>query len=282
MTYHPSQNSIRASGQSKADNLAFTLHGSRDAAVLLIHGVTGSPVEMKYVAKALHRRGYTVSAPLLAGHGIDAATLRASTWSDWYRSVSVAADQLARSFERIYVAGVCIGGLLGMHLAARDSRIRAATVYSPLFNYDGWNTPFYYRLNEFTVPLAVHLGVSRWISLRERHPFGIKSSRRRALLADGMRGTLPAFPVDTLHQNLQLIRATRAILPRVSVPALVIHAQEDDLSSPANALYLQRHIGGPCEIAWMHNSYHMVHVDQEHPEVASRTCAFFDRMTVAP
>lgn len=259
------------------DGLSFKRAGSRERGVLLIHGITGSPVEMKYIAKALHRQGYTVHAPLLAGHGVDTAALRRTTWQDWYESVVRAADALARTVDTMYVAGVCIGGMLGLHLARNDRRVRAATVYSPLLQYDGWNAPYHYRLGRFTVPLAVHLGISRWINLKERPPFGIKSDRIRHLLgADGLRGTLPVFPVDTLHQNLKLISATRAILPEVSVPTLLVHAREDDLSGPNNALYVQRHIGGPCEIAWMHNSYHMVHIDQEHATVAKRTCAFFD------
>ncbi len=37
--------------------------------MLLIHGFTGSPPEMRLVGEYLHRRGLTVYAPLLPGHG---------------------------------------------------------------------------------------------------------------------------------------------------------------------------------------------------------------------
>lgn len=263
------------------DGLAYFCQGTTNKAVILLHGVTGSPVEMKYIAKGLNRAGYTVYAPLLAGHGVDIATLRQSRWQDWYQSADEAFHLLEKVADHIYVAGVCVGGLLGLRLARDNPSIKAATVYSPLLQYDGWNAPYHYRLGRLTVPIAVCLGVSRWINLRERSPFGIKSDRIRRLLAEqgnGIRGTLPAFPVDTLHQNLKLFEATKAILPEIATPTLLMHAHEDDLSGPGNPLYIQRYIGGHCEIEWLNNSYHMIHVDQEHALVAERTRDFFDRI----
>ena len=41
--------------------------------VLCLHGLTGTPFEVRPLAEALGTAGYTVEVPLLAGHG---ATLR--------------------------------------------------------------------------------------------------------------------------------------------------------------------------------------------------------------
>ena len=267
-----------------SDGLSMFGQGTNGKGVLLIHGVTGSPVEMKYIAKRLHRAGFTVYVPLLAGHGVDVATLRATRWKDWYRTVREAADWLSERVDTAYVAGVCVGGLMGLRLAHENPKIKAAAVYSPLLVYDGWNAPYHYRLGRFTVRVAVRLGFSRWISLKERAPFGIKSDRIRRLLAeseDGIRGTLPAFPVDTLHQNYKLFDVVKRVLPEIRTPTLLVHARQDDLSSPRNALYIKERIGGPCQIEWLENSYHMVHVDQEHVYVADRTRAFFDGAATA-
>lgn len=263
-----------------ADGLSFYGRGNNGRGVLLVHGVTGSPVEMKHIARNLHRAGYTVYAPLLAGHGQDIAALRATRWEDWYRSLAESAKWFSPQVDQMFVAGICVGGLLGLRLAHEQPAIRAATVYSPLLIYDGWNAPRHYRWGPVTVPIAVNLGLSRFISLKERPPFGIKSDRIRRLLAetpDGIRGTLPAFPVDTLHQNLRLFSDFDKLLPDIRTPTLLVHARDDDLGSPHNALYIKDRIGGPCEIQWLSNSYHMVHVDQEHRIAAERTRMFFDR-----
>ena len=37
--------------------------------ILLIHGLTGSPFEMKYLARQLNKAGFGVKGPYLKGHG---------------------------------------------------------------------------------------------------------------------------------------------------------------------------------------------------------------------
>lgn len=266
------------------DGLSLFGRGSNGKAVLLIHGITGSPVEMKYLAKGLHKAGYTVYAPLLSGHGVDVSLLRKTTWEDWYRGAYAAAQWLSLQSTQVFVSGVCVGGMLGLKLAKDMPAIRGAAIYSPLFDYDGWNAPFYYRLGRISVPIAMSLGVAKYIVLRERHPFGIKSDRIRRLLTgsgDGIRGTLPAYPPETLYQNYRLFDWIKAALPDIRTPTLVVHSTQDDLSNPRNAQYLADRIGARCDVAWLHNSYHMIHVDQEHSTVVERTRAFFDALAHA-
>ena len=47
---------------------------------LLIHGLGGTPVEMRYIAQGLARAGYTVHVPQLAGHCGTVEELKATTW----------------------------------------------------------------------------------------------------------------------------------------------------------------------------------------------------------
>jgi carboxylesterase len=43
-----------------ADPFGYFMEGTNGKGVLLVHGLTGAPVEMRLVARQLHRRGYTV------------------------------------------------------------------------------------------------------------------------------------------------------------------------------------------------------------------------------
>lgn len=262
------------------DGHSFMAEGTNGQGVLLLHGITGAPVEMKFVAKRLIRSGFSVMAPLLPGHGSDLATLRRSRWTDWFDGAAEAAGRFAANCDRIHVAGICAGGLLGLRLANETPAVRSVAVYSPLLFYNGWNAPFHYRYGHYAVPVAVRLGLSRFIAVKERHPFGIKSDRIRRLLTEtpeGLRGTLPAFPVDTLHQTYALYRWTRAHLHRMTKPTLIIHSRVDDLAGPGNAVYMADRIAGPCRIEWLEDSYHMIHVDQEHAVVADHTSRFFEQ-----
>lgn len=259
-------------------SLSFILKGPAKSGVLLIHGVTGAPVEMRSVARRLNAAGYTVSAPLLAGHGADMATLRGSTWQDWYDSAQDSLCRLKTCVENVYVAGMCIGGLLALRLAAFDPDVRAVGVYSPAFRYDGWNVPFYYHASEIGVPIAARLGLGRFVSFTERMPYGIKSERIRDYLLDSgaFASLLPAFPLDTLYENKKLAQEIRSLLPRIETPTLLLHSVCDDLASPRNSQYIHDNIGGPCELTWLHDSYHMIHIDQERDLVARLTREFFD------
>ena len=50
--------------------------------VLCLHGITGTPFEVRPLAEALGRRGCTVMAPMLAGHGGTLRDLAGSGWPD--------------------------------------------------------------------------------------------------------------------------------------------------------------------------------------------------------
>ena len=72
---------------------SFTV-GKGRTGFLLIHGLGGTPVELKFVAKGLARRGFLVHCCQLAGHCGSEADLVATTWHDWYASVVTAFDEL--------------------------------------------------------------------------------------------------------------------------------------------------------------------------------------------
>ena len=82
-------------------DLTFRLDGALGKAVLLIHGMTGAPGEMKFLAKRLHKRGFSVAAPLLAGHGVDEANLLRTTWRDWLGSVREAYRALKADHDEV-------------------------------------------------------------------------------------------------------------------------------------------------------------------------------------
>ena len=95
----------------------YKMPGGRSG-VLLIHGLTGTPTEMRFVAKGLNRNGFTVHGMQLAGHCGTEEDLLATGWHDWYRSVCEAADKLRAEVDHMFVAGLSMGALLALKLAA--------------------------------------------------------------------------------------------------------------------------------------------------------------------
>ncbi len=261
-------------------DLSFFHEGSNGRGILLLHGLTGVPAEMKWVGRALHKKGYTVYAPLLAGHGIDEATLTKTRWQDWLDSTLEAANRFRTQVDSMFSAGICVGGKLGM-LAAKQhpGLLKATAIYSTCFRYDGWNVPPHYRWLSYLPLWTARIPFFKDIGFGETPSIGIKDERlRQAMQRLSAEGVIDDFPVPALKEMLALSKSFKKELPSMTTPALILHAREDDLSHPRHAEYIDRHIGAPHELRWLEDSYHMIHVDREHDKVADLTADYFEKV----
>src|SRR5438876_12296375 len=100
-----------------------------DTAVLLLHGLTGTPVDMHYMRDALVADGYTVSVPLLPGRGTRPSDMDSLCWEDWMSSALAAYDELARRHRGVIVGGVSAGATMALDVALRR-RPKALLLYA--------------------------------------------------------------------------------------------------------------------------------------------------------
>ena len=264
---------------------SFQFEGGNGRGVLLIHGLTGAPGEMLFLAKRLNRRGFSVHAPQLAGHCADLKQLLATRWEDWLESVHAAYERLARSVDEVAVAGICVGGALGLALAAENERIKRAAVYSMTFEYDGWNMKGWYRLAPL-MRLSRVVPFARGLRFEERHPYGIKDARLREQLEKApdslIDGALPYMPLGALDEMYRLCEHVERNGERVRQPILIAHARDDDMSHLRNAHRLARALSGPVTMLVLEDSFHMIHVDRERQRVADETARFFNDGELTP
>ena len=260
-----------------SSTIEFRYPAGRDA-VLLIHGLAGAPSEMRYVGRSLASAGFTVLGAQLAGHGGSEAELLSTGWHDWYRSVEQAFLDLRRTCRSVSVAGLSMGALLAIQLAARrPGEVSAIGLYSTTLWYDGWGIP----RTRFLLPIAMRMGLLRNYRFVEREPFGIKDERLRRRVAAQMRqgdsaaAGLYATPARSLQQLWDLSADTMRRMQQVRCPALIAHATDDDVSSPRNALHLGRHLGGPIHHLWLDDSYHMITIDRQREHLAAETARYF-------
>ena len=262
----------------------YQLPGGRSG-VLLIHGLTGTPTEMRFVAKGLNRNGFTVHAMQLAGHCGDEADLLKTGWRDWYQSVCRAADRLRSEVDHMFVAGLSMGALLALKLAAdRPDQVDGLGLYGTTFFYDGWTIPWIGRLS-FMLPLVCGLGFGWKQRFHECFPYGIKDERIRNIIAAVYAGDatkMPEkygyseFPGVTIRETFRLIKNVRSQLGRIIAPLLIVHATEDDMASPANAQFLaERVASSEVETFFVDDSYHVLTLDRKKDEVAERLVSFF-------
>lgn len=263
---------------------SFTFEGG-PVAVLLVHGLTGTPSEVKAVGKAIARRGYTVHGVQLAGHCGTEADLLATGWRDWYRSVEDAFDRLKRRHKTVYVGGLSMGALLSLKLAAdRPGEVGGLLLYSTTLFYDGWAIPW----TRVLVKPALALGFARWVRFVEAPPYGIKDDRLRARIAksmlsgDSAGAGNAATPGRSLQELHRLIAIVKKALPTIRNPALVVHARDDDMTSLRNAGYLAAALGGDVEKVVLDDSYHMVTLDKDRDRLVEASVAFVGRHVARP
>lgn len=258
----------------------YHLRGGRSG-VLLIHGLTGTPTEMRFVGNGLHRAGFSVFGVQLAGHCGDTADLLATGWRDWYASVETAAARFARDLDHLFVAGLSMGAVLALKLAIDHPReVDGLGLYGTTFFHDGWATPPIGRL-AWLLPVATRLGIGRGSVAPEVEPYGIKDERIRQrvvgamLSGDSEAAGLAGFPWPSLAEFQRLSLHVRNRLGRVRAPCFVAHSSNDDVASLRNVRIIKRRVRAPVETLLLDESYHMVTVDRERNLVIERSASFF-------
>jgi carboxylesterase len=260
--------------------------GSRTG-VLLIHGLGGTPVEMKTAARRLSEAGNTVMCCQLAGHCGSEMDLAKARWSDWYESAEAALVQLEACCDTIIVGGLSMGGLLAAKLAAaHPQRVHGVMILAPTLWYDGWTIPWYsFMLKVLRFLIDTPIG-HRWRFV-EREPYGIKDERVRKLVLQAMSSgdsTLAGVlrtPPQALRELWRLVDALKPELPNIRQRALLIQAREDDVASISNAQYLQRRLGGLVETLILDDSYHLITVDRQRSVVTDRIVGFVRSVAAA-
>jgi len=253
---------------------------------MLIHGLTGTPVEMRFLAWYLNTRGFTVACPRLANHGEPLDVLKHTRWSAFYESVRDCHRELCADHQQVFVGGLSMGALLALLLAEEfPDRVAGVSCLSPTLFYDGWNVPWYH----FLLPIASHTPLGNYVFFREEPPYGLKNERIREKVHEFYakaqitemrevdRFGYPFFPLKLLGELRRLSAHLESRLPGVLCPCQIVQARNDDMSSPRNARHIYERVGSTRkEIVYLDDSYHVVTADQERGKVAESMFHFFE------
>lgn len=242
---------------------------------LLIHGLGGTEFDMGGLHKVLARAGIETHGVTLPGHAGRPEDLLDVRVEDWMDVVTQRYRELAVQYDVLHVIGMCLGALLAVELCKRESHTRGALVVlsAPVF-LDGWSTPWYRGLRYllYRVP-----GVPRRIRVQEEDPYGVKSELVRAFIKAGFaRGDgfhYQWVPLACVRQVDRLRGMVQRGLDTLGCPTLIMHAEEDELTSPRSARFLGDRIPGAA-VVLLQDSYHMICVDHERERVMRSVLAF--------
>jgi carboxylesterase len=241
---------------SHLDPSPFFLEGG-PVGILLIHGFTGSPPEMRLVGDYLHQRGLTVSGPRLPGHGTTLEDLNRRAWQEWTGQVESTFSDLRRRCQTIFVGGLSMGALLALYLAGHHPDLAGVIAYSPATIPADWRS-------RMAPVLKYAIG---------RVPKGeddLTDPQARQRI-----WSYEAWPCAGAHELMKLAGQVKRLLNRVICPALIIYSTTDRSIHPNSAPFTYAGLGSADkELVTLHNSGHVVTVDSEWEFVAQKTYQF--------
>jgi len=278
----------RPPGAIAAPNDGIVLDGNLPRTIILLHGLTGTPNEMRYLAFSLNKKGYRVICPRLANHGQPLHVLKHTTWEELYNPLRAVFLKELESGNKVYIAGLSMSALFVLLLAEEfQEKLAGGICLAPTLFFDGWNVPWYHRL----LPLASHTPLKYCLYFKESPPYGIKNEKIRAMvhryygrarlddIEQIAKYGYAYFPVSLFHQLQRLVRTVIPLLKRINAPMLLVHPQEDDTASVRNSELIYARISSPVKrLVILTDSYHVVTADQEREKVGAAMLEFLDTL----
>jgi len=252
----------------------------KDHAVILLHGLCGSSLELGTIPKALKKANCTVVEMQIPNYSASMTDPSVTpNWMDWCAMVESKVVKLKEEHKTVSLCGLSMGATLALAVASFSKEILSVVLLSPVLRYDGWSIPWYHRL--MNVPYS--LGYRNW-TYKESDPYGIKNfeMRRRvaaALKKDGVAAVgAAAIPARHLWAAQKLMGYVRQSLSQVRASTLVIHSIDDETAAPRNAEMILANINAEVrKVIWLGDCYHIITVDNEREIVTNEAAQFIRR-----
>lgn len=244
--------------------------------VLLFHGLTGMPSELKPLVKYLKQKGFEVQTPLIAGHGSTHQDLLKTTWQDWLESAQEALAEIRQTCDEIYTGGLSMGAVLAIALASRNPDLKGLLLLSPhlgIMQDDLQST-------QCLLPLGYHLkpahGLFYWT---EKSPFGLKDERLQRKIEQAIKSSkagqtsqygLYRTYIGSIYQMLDLVHFCKKNAHQVHCPTFILQSMEDTITKIENATVIYSLLGSSVKrIRMFTGCNHVMSVDLRKKDVAN-------------
>jgi carboxylesterase len=232
---------------------------------LLVHGLTGSPAEMRLLGEHLQARGIACTAPLLPGHGTRLEDLHHAHWQDWVDAGNAALAALRAEHPSACVVGFSMGAIVAAELAHEHPELRAVALLSPG-----------YTVTNRLMPLAPCLRC-----VIRSYPKGARHEP-----ADDTAPYIWAYDrwsVSAAAELSALKRVVRRHVSSIRVPALVAYSRGDRTIGPDAGPGLFADWGSPDkELLTLERSSHGIVLDVERETLFERVHAFLSARGLPP
>lgn len=196
---------------------------------LLVHGYGGNSFEMEGLASALAAAGFAARVVCLPGHGEGYEGFRHYGFSHWLGHAETELRAMLARHARVAVIGFSMGGTIALNLASRYPVAGVAALSAPVYVFTLWpwpgeNLKFY---GSFLVSQA-----RRFLRLPEQKVVKNGETSRDIAPWKGYDGPVHFGHLVGMREGCA---NTRALLPRLAAPLLIMQDERDRLVNPNNA-----------------------------------------------
>jgi carboxylesterase len=236
-------------------------------ACLLIHGFTGAPKEMRWMGEYLHQQGYTCLGVRLAGHATDPEDMIRARWTDWTASVEDGYRLLCGVNPDIFLIGLSMGGILSLLMSTRLNVKGVVAMSTPARmpeDHPAWLLQFISLFVKYRPKTDEQPG-SSWFD--------------QTAWQDHV--AYPQNPVRSAAELKKLIVAMRAALPKVNVPVLLMHSQDETYVLPENMEEIYAGLVNASDKTRLYvtGSGHVLTCDASREQVFQSALEFIQRVT---
>jgi carboxylesterase len=230
------------------------------AAALCLHGLTGTPYEVRPVAEALVARGVRARGPWMAGHEEGAEVLAKTSWQAWVEGARAELAALRAEHDRVFLVGMSMGGLVSLRLAETEEVDAIVVVGTPL---------------ALAPPIPQILPILRRFASSRSKKGG---SDIREPAARARHPSLSVMPYSAVAELIALQSQVVPDLGRIRAPILVAHGRLDKTARPRDAQRILEAVGSSDkELFYLERSGHVATVDYDGPALARAAADFLGR-----
>ena len=230
---------------------------------LLIHGFTGSPMEMRPLGEYLSNQGLTVMGVRLAGHATKIDHVQRTKWEDWSASVLDGWNLLSSVTDTVFLIGLSMGGVLALYHAS----------FLPIQGVIALSTP--YRI-EPGIRLTLLPILSKFISYVSKGESDWQDPN-----AHENHFSYDRYPTKAILELTKLLAVMRHSLPKVKAPTLLMHSKKDTGVIPENMDWIYQDLGtleSEKKKIWLENSGHVVTRDLDKENVFKSVLSFIKQV----
>ncbi len=233
--------------------------GDGRVGALCLHGLTGTPYEVRPIAEALVARGIHALGPALPGHDAGPEALARVPFTAWVEAAREEIGKLRGQHETVFVAGLSMGGVAALAIASEGLADAIAVVGTPL------------RLRPAPVVALIPVAKFVYPYLPKRGGSDIQDPAARA-----RHPSYEKMPLRSTHELMKLQRWVRKRLHRITAPIFVGHGSLDRTAHPRDAHEIAGAVSSDDRrLLLLERSGHVVPVDYDGPRLREAIAGFF-------